>query len=282
VNTQPAGKFLVEEFHRAGGLPTVMKELLAYGLIDGQLLTIIGNSVASNIASAQAPDGNIIRTVASPLRTQAGFLVLSGNLFDAALIKTSVISETFRRRYLSTPGNEDRFACNAVVFDGPEDYHARLNDPSLEIDENTILIIRGCGTIGIPGSGEVVNMQPPDALLRRGVQELPTLGDGRQSGTSASPSILNASPEAYAGGGLARLRTGDRVQVDLVRRCVDAIVPDIEWQSRDVSAWQTAPASETPWQHIYRSHVSQLHTGGCFDFACAFRSVCEKIPRHNH
>jgi dihydroxy-acid dehydratase len=208
--------------------------------------------------------------------------VLSGNLFEAALLKTSVISEDFRRRYLSTPGDENAFECRAVVFDGPEDYHARLNDPALAIDERTVLVIRGCGTLGFPGSGEVVNMQPPDALLRSGVRELPTMGDGRQSGTSASPSILNASPEAFAGGGLARLRTGDRVRVDLNARRVTALVPGPEWEARDTAAWDAAPVSATPWQQLYRDHVGQLHTGGCLEFACGYRAVCGTVPRHNH
>lgn len=282
VNAQPAGHHLAEDFHRAGGLPTVMKELLRADLIDGTLLTATGETIAENVADAAEPDGDIIRSIEKPLRSKAGFLVLSGNLFDAALIKTSVISEGFRNRYLRTPGDEDSFVCKAVVFDGPEDYHARLNDPALGIDENTMLVIRGCGTIGFPGSGEVVNMQPPNSLLRSGISELPTLGDGRQSGTSASPSILNASPEAFAGGGLAKLRTGDRVRVDLPLRRVDALVPEAEWNQRDTTAFDTPPENATPWQQIYRSHVGQLHTGGCLDFACSFRSLCSTVPRHNH
>jgi dihydroxy-acid dehydratase len=282
VNLQPAGRHLAEEFHRAGGLPVVLRELLRHGLLEGDAFTVTGRTLAQNVADAPAPDGEVIRPVHSPLRENAGFLVLTGNLFEAALIKTSVISADFRRRYLSQPGDEDAFECKAVVFDGPEDYHARLNDPALLMDERTILVIRGCGTLGFPGSGEVVNMQPPDALLRTGIKELPTLGDGRQSGTSASPSILNASPEAYAGGGLARLRTGDRVRVDLKTRHVDALVPEAEWNARDTSAWDAVPPNATPWQQLYRSHVGQLHTGACLDFACAFRSVCSTVPRHNH
>ena len=282
VNVQPAGQHLGEDFHRAGGLPTVMKELLRHGLLDGDAFTITGQSTAANVAAAPAPDGGIIRNVESPLRTQAGFLVLSGNLFEAALIKTSVISADFRRHYLSKPGDEDAFECKAVVFEGPEDYHARLNDPALAIDADTMLVIRGTGTLGFPGSGEVVNMQPPDALLRAGIKELPTLGDGRQSGTSASPSILNASPEAYADGGLARLRTGDRVRVDLKTRRVDALVPEAEWQARSTAAFTTPPPNATPWQQLYRNHVGQLHTGACLDFACEYRAVCAKVPRHNH
>jgi dihydroxy-acid dehydratase len=282
VDLQPAGRYLGEDFHRAGGLPVVVGELLRHGLLDGDALTVTNRSLAENVEAAPAPDGTVIRSVTSPLRTRAGFLVLSGNLFAAALLKTSVISDDFRRRYLSTPGDENAFECRAVVFDGPEDYHARLNDPALAIDERTILVIRGCGTLGFPGSGEVVNMQPPDAMLRAGVRELPTMGDGRQSGTAASPSILNASPEAFAGGGLARLRTGDRVRVDLNARRVTALVPGPEWEARDTAAWAAAPVSATPWQELYRGHVGQLHTGGCLEFACAYRAVCGTVPRHNH
>jgi dihydroxy-acid dehydratase len=282
VDLQPAGQHLGEDFHRAGGLPTVMAELLRHGLLDGEPLTVSGRTVAENVASAPRPDGRVIRSVDAPLRQEAGFLVLSGNLFEAALLKTSVISADFRRRYLSHPGAEDVFECRAVVFDGPEDYHARIDDASLGIDETTLLVIRGCGTLGFPGSGEVVNMLPPETLVRRGISELPTLGDGRQSGTAASPSILNASPEAYAGGGLARLRTGDRVRVDLPGRRVDALVPNDEWLARDTSAWDTVPPGATPWQQLYRDHVGQLHTGGCLDFACGFRDVCRTVPRHSH
>ena len=282
VDLQPAGEHLGEDFHRAGGLPTVMAELLRHGLLDGTPLTVSGKTAAENVAAAPLPDGRVIRSVAAPLRERAGFLVLSGNLFDAALLKTSVISADFRRRFLSEPGAEETFECRAVVFDGPEDYHARIDDPALAIDETTLLVIRGCGTLGFPGSGEVVNMLPPEALVRRGISELPTLGDGRQSGTAASPSILNASPEAYAGGGLARLRTGDRVRVDLGTRAVDALVPPAEWAARDTSAWDTVPPGATPWQQLYRDHVGQLHTGGCLDFACTFRDVCRTVPRHSH
>ena len=282
VDLQPAGAHLGEDFHRAGGLPTVMAELLRHGLLDGAPLTVSGKTVAENVAAAPLPDGRVIRSVAAPLRERAGFLVLSGNLFDGALLKTSVISSDFRRRYLSDPGAEETFEGRAVVFDSPEDYHARIDDAALAIDERTLLVIRGCGTLGFPGSGEVVNMLPPEALVRRGISELPTLGDGRQSGTAASPSILNASPEAFAGGGLARLRTGDLVRVDLPMRRVDALVPAAEWAARDTSAWDTVPPGATPWQQLYRDHVGQLHTGGCLDFACAFRDVCRTVPRHSH
>jgi dihydroxyacid dehydratase/phosphogluconate dehydratase len=282
VNLQPAGEHLAENFHHAGGLPAVMQELLRHDLLDGAPQTCTGRSLSENLANGPAPDGSVIRTVDAPLLENAGFMVLSGNLFEAALIKTSVISDSFRRRFLSEPGNEDCFECKAVVFDGPEDYHARLNDPALSIDASTLLVIRGCGVVGFPGSGEVVNMQPPDSLIRAGIDELPTLGDGRQSGTSASPSILNASPEAYSDGGLAKLRTGDRVRVDLPGRSVDALVPDAEWEARDSGSFEVAPANQTPWQQLYRDHVSQLHTGACLDFACSFREVCSSMPRHNH
>ena len=282
VDLQPAGAHLGEDFHRAGGLPTVMAELLRHGLLDGAPLTVSGKTVAENVAAAPLPDGRVIRPVTEPLREQAGFLVLSGNLFDGALLKTSVISPDFRRRYLSDPGAAETFEGRAVVFDSPEDYHVRIDDAPLAIDERSLLVIRGCGTLGFPGSGEVVNMLPPEALVRRGISELPTLGDGRQSGTAASPSILNASPEAFAGGGLARLRTGDRVRVDLAARRVDALVPAAEWAARDTSAWDTVPPGATPWQQLYRDHVGQLNTGGCRDFACTFRDVCRTVPRHSH
>ncbi len=282
VNCLPAGVHLAEDFHRVGGLPVVVRALLAAGQLDGRVFTVTGRTLAENVAAAHLPDGEVIKRFDAPLREHAGFLVLSGNLFDSALIKTSVISPDFRRRYLSTPGAENRFESRAVVFDGPEDYHARLNDPALGIDERSLLVVRGCGTVGFPGSAEVVNMQPPDALLRAGIQELPTLGDGRQSGTSASPSILNASPEAVVGGGLARLRTGDRVLVDLEARRVDALVPAAEWERRAGDAPTPSPPSATPWQKLYRDHVGQLHTGGCLEFACDFHAVCAQVPRHNH
>ena len=282
VNLQPAGDRLGEDFYRAGGLPTVMRELVAGGLIDGNALTVTGRGIAENVAKAPTPDGDVIRPLSNPLRHQAGFLVLSGNLFEAALIKTSVISDEFRARYLKRPGQEGSFECKAVVYEGPEDYHDRINDPALKIDENSLLVIRGCGPVGYPGSAEVVNMQPPDALIRAGIRELPTLGDGRQSGTSASPSILNASPEALLGGGLAKLRTGDRVRIDLVNRRVDALVPQEEWAARENVVASHLPKTATPWQEIYRNNVGQLHTGGCLDFACDYRDVCKTVPRPTH
>jgi dihydroxy-acid dehydratase len=282
VNLQPAGTHLAEDFHQAGGLMSVMRELLEHGKLQGDLLTVTGKTISENLKSARRADGQIIRSYDTPLKPNAGFLVLRGNLFEAALIKTSVISDTFRASYLSKPGSEDCFECTAVVFDGPEEYHARINTLGDEPDPNTLLVIRGCGTIGFPGSGEVVNMQPPDAWIQRGVRELPTLGDGRQSGTSASPSILNASPEAIAGGGLSKLRTGDRVRIDLRARRVDALVEEAQWAARSQEGMESVPESATPWQKIYREYTGQLHTGGCLDFACSFRNVCKTVPRHNH
>jgi xylonate dehydratase len=282
VNLQPAGTHLAEDFHQAGGLMSVMRELLENGKLKGDLLTVTGKTISENLKSARRADGQIIRSYDTPLKPNAGFLVLRGNLFEAALIKTSVISDTFRASYLSKPGSEDCFECTAVVFDGPEEYHARINTLGDEPDPNTLLVIRGCGTIGFPGSGEVVNMQPPDAWIQRGVRELPTLGDGRQSGTSASPSILNASPEAIVGGGLSKLRTGDRVRIDLRARRVDALVEEAQWAARSQEGIGSVPDSATPWQKIYREYTGQLHTGGCLDFACSFRNVCKTVPRHNH
>jgi dihydroxy-acid dehydratase len=227
-------------------------------------------------------DTDVIRSVADPLRHNAGFLVLSGNLFDSALMKTSVISEAFRERYLSRPGREGVYEARAVVFEGPEDYHDRINDPGLEIDETTILFIRNVGCVGYPGSAEVVNMQPPDAILKEGINHLPTVGDGRQSGTSESPSILNATPEAVVGGGLALLRTGDRVRLDLNESTMNALVDEAEWQARR-DAW-TAPelVNQTPWQEIYRRHVGQLADGGCLELATAYHRVARNLPRDNH
>jgi xylonate dehydratase len=282
LNMQPAGEFLGESFFRAGGVPAVMGELAKAGLLHGGAITATGRTMAENIAGHESQDHAVIRTVADPIRTRAGFKVLSGNLFDSALMKTSVISQNFRRRYLENPGSEGVFEGRAVVFEGPEDYHDRINDPALEIDAETVLFIRGVGCVGYPGSAEVVNMQPPDALLKQGINYLPTVGDGRQSGTSQSPSILNASPEAAVGGGLALLRTGDRVRLDLNASRLDAVVEEAEWQARR-DAW-VAPElhHQTPWQEIYRNHVGQLAEGGCLERATAYRQVAQDLPRDNH
>jgi dihydroxy-acid dehydratase len=279
VNMQPAGKYLGERFHRAGGVPAVLTELLRKGKIDGKALTVTGRSLAENLAGRASVDAEVITSYDKPLQEKAGFLVLKGNLFDFGIMKTSVISAEFRKRYL---GNGDVFECRAVVFDGSTDYHARINDPALGIDENTILVMRSSGPLGWPGSAEVVNMQPPDALIKRGVTSLPTLGDGRQSGTSDSPSILNCSPESAAGGGLAWLRTGDRIRIDLAKGTCDMLVPDDEIARRKQDGLPGVPESATPWQELYRSTVGQLDSGAVMEMAIKYRGVAGKTPRHNH
>lgn len=282
LNMQPAGKYLGERFHRAGGVPAVMWELLQAGKLRAQRPTVTGRLMADNLAGRESTDRKMIRAFAEPLKERAGFLVLKGNLFDFAIMKTSVISEQFRARYLSTPGSEGVFECRAVVFDGSDDYHARINDPTLGIDENSILVIRGAGPVGWPGSAEVVNMQPPDALLKRGITNLPTLGDGRQSGTSDSPSILNASPESAAGGGLAWLRTGDTLRIDLNTGRCDMLVDDEELARRKAEGVPAMRPSQTPWQEIYRATVGQLATGACMELALQYRGIANDPPRHNH
>ncbi|MDQ5817729.1 MAG: dihydroxy-acid dehydratase family protein [Actinomycetota bacterium] len=283
VNMQPAGKYLGERFHRAGGVPAVLNELLQAGKVDGEVLTVTGKTLAENVAGCESKDREMIPPYDAPLQERAGSLVLSGNLFDFAIIKTSVISEEFRERYLREPGNEGVFEGRAVVFDGSDDYHHRINDPSLEIDERTILVIRGAGPLGWPGSAEVVNMQPPDALLKRGINTLPTIGDGRQSGTSDSPSILHAAPESAAGGGLAWLRTGDTIRIDLNAGRCDMLVPDEEIERRKrEDGIPDVPESRTPWQELYRASVGQLDGGGVLEAALKYRGVASKTPRHNH
>jgi dihydroxy-acid dehydratase len=279
VNMQPAGEYLGERFHRAGGVPAVLNELLRAGKINGEVLTVTGRTLAENIAGRESTDREMIAAHDKPLQEHAGFMVLSGNLFDFAIIKTSVISDEFRERYLS---NEGIFEGRAVVFDGSDDYHHRINDPELGIDERTILVIRGAGPIGWPGSAEVVNMQPPDALIKRGIDTLPTIGDGRQSGTSDSPSILNAAPESAAGGGLAWLRTGDVIRIDLGARRCDMLVPDEEIERRKKEGPPPVPESRTPWQELYRASVGQLDGGGVLEAALKYRDVASKTPRHNH
>ena len=224
----------------------------------------------------------MITPYAEPIQEKAGFVVLSGNLFDTAIMKTSVISKEFRDRYLSTPGKEGVCEVRAIVFEGSEDYHDRINDPDLNIDEHCALVVRGAGPIGWPGSAEVVNMQPPDHLLKKGVLSLPTIGDGRQSGTADSPSILNASPEAAAGGGLAYLRTGDMIRIDLNEGRCDALVDDAEWEERKKAGPLVPPESQTPWQELARNHVTQLAQGGCIDLAIKYQNVKTGVPRHNH
>ncbi|PAU96458.1 IlvD/Edd family dehydratase [Paracoccus salipaludis] len=282
VNMQPAGEYLGESFFHAGGVAAVMGELQEAGLLHEGAMTVTGKPVGQNVAGWRSTDHKVIRPVTQPMREKAGFLVLSGNLFDSALMKTSVISKDFHDRFLSDDGREGIHEARAVVFEGPEDYHDRINDPALAIDEHCMLFIRNVGCVGYPGSAEVVNMQPPDAVLKAGISHLPTVGDGRQSGTSESPSILNASPEAVVGGGLAFLQTGDRVRLDLNARRLDALVDEAEWQARR-DAW-TPPelVNQTPWQEIYRKTVGQLAQGGCIELATAYRRVAQSLPRDNH
>ncbi len=282
LNMQPAGEYLGESFFRAGGVPAVMAELRKAGRIHDGVMTATGKTMGENLEGVTNEDPAVIRPYDNPMRQKAGFLVMSGNLFDSALMKTSVISADFQKRFLSEPGNEGVMDARAVVFEGPEDYHDRINDPDLKIDEKTILFIRGVGCVGYPGSAEVVNMQPPDAIIKHGINHLPTVGDGRQSGTSESPSILNASPESVVGGGLAFLKTGDKVRLDLNSSTLNALVPDEEWQARK-DAW-VAPEikHQTPWQEIYRTHVGQLADGGCLELATAYQKVRKDLPRDNH
>ena len=284
VNCMPAGEYLGEGFHRAGGVPAVLRALSEAGLLHGNCNTVAGKTIDEIAAAAPAADAEVIRTHDAPLKAGAGFIVLTGNFFESAIIKMSVVGEAFRKTYLSEPGAENSFEARAIVFDGPEDYHARIDDPALEIDERCILVMRGCGTVGYPGSAEVVNMAPPAALVKRGVTSLPCMGDGRQSGTSASPSILNMSPESAAGGGLALMRTGDRVRVDLNARRIDLLIDEPELARRREEAIPEIPPSQTPWQELYRQFVGQLSTGGCLEPATLYLRVIETHgdPRHSH
>jgi len=286
VNMQPAGHYLGEEYYRAGGLPAVLHELLGAGRLHAEALTINGARMGDNVRHSETQNEDVIRRYGSPLKQHAGFKVLSGNLFDSAIMKTSVISQEFHERYLSTPHDPNAFEGRAVVFDGPEDYHRRIDDPSLQIDEHSMLFMRGAGPIGYPGSAEVVNMQPPAALIKQGITSLPCIGDGRQSGTSASPSILNASPEAVVGGGLALLRTGDRVRIDLNKGTANILIPDAELAGRREEFARNGekyPASQTPWQEIQRAMVDQLADGMVLRPAVKYQRVAQKsIPRDNH
>ena len=288
VNLQPAGGYLGEDYYHAGGVPAVTSQLIGQGLIREDTMTANGRTIGENCRDAIIEDENVIRPFAHPILNDAGFLILSGNLFDNAIMKTSVISREFRARYLSNPADPDAFEGPVVVFDGPEDYHARIDDPRLGIDASTLLVMRGAGPIGYPGSAEVVNMRAPAYLLREGVSDLPCMGDGRQSGTSASPSILNASPEAAAGGGLALLESGDRVRIDLRRGTVNALISDQQLAERR-AALETAggyamPQSQTPWQDIYRSRVGSLATGAIFEGSESFQRIAQTkgLPRDSH
>ena len=282
VNMQPTGKYLGEDFHRAGGVPAVMNTLLKARKLNESALTVNGKTVAENYADTATQNTDVIHTYEKPMLENAGFVVLKGNICDAAVMKTSVISNNFRSQYLSNPGNKNVFEARAIVFEGPEDYHERINDPQLKIDVDCILVIRGCGPVGYPGSAEVVNMQPPDSLIRKGVLELPTLGDGRQSGTSGSPSILNASPESAVGGGLALLITGDILRIDLNLGSLDVILDESELRKRRKNLKSVKIEHQTPWQEIFRDTVGQLSEGGIIELAAIYRKIRKTIPRHSH
>ena len=288
VNLQPAGKYLAEEYHRAGGVPGVINELMKKKLIHEDALTVNGRPMGENCRDTPVSDHDVIFPIDKPMMKNAGFIVLKGNLFDNAIMKTSVISEEFRTRYLSDPKDPDAFEGRAIVFDGPEDYHHRIDDPKLKIDERCMLFMRGTGPIGYPGAAEVVNMQPPAALLKKGITSLPCIGDGRQSGTSGSPSILNASPEAAAGGGLAILKTGDRVRIDLRKGTANILISDEEIAKRRAALAKKGgykiPESQTPWQEIQRSMVDQLGSGMVLKPAVKYQKVAQSkgVPRDNH
>ncbi|HAO43021.1 MAG TPA: dihydroxy-acid dehydratase [Afipia sp.] len=288
VNMQPAGFYLGEEYHRAGGVPSVVRELIKHKRIHEDTLTVNGKTIGENCKAAPAPDSDVIRTYDKPLVKDAGFIVLRGNLFDSAIMKTSVISKEFRDRYLSNPKDPEAFEGRAIVFEGPEDYHHRIDDESLNIDEHCMLFVRGVGPIGYPGGAEVVNMQPPAALIKKGITSLPCIGDGRQSGTSGSPSILNASPEAAANGGLAILRTGDRVRIDLNKGEANILISDAEVKQRHADLLAKGgfpyPKNQTPWQELYRDTVGQQATGACLELATRYRNIAGTVgvARDNH
>lgn len=285
ANCMPAGKYLGEGFHRAGGVPAVLHELLKAGRLHGDCLTVSGRTIGAIAEGAASADPAVIKPYEAPLKHRAGFIVLSGNFFDSAIMKMSVVGEAFRQTYLVEPGKENSFEARAIVFEGPEDYHARIDDPALDIDERCILVIRGAGPVGYPGSAEVVNMAPPAALIKKGIDSLPCLGDGRQSGTSASPSILNMSPEAAVGGGLALLKTNDRLRVDLNARRVDVLLDAAELERRRAEWMPNLPPAQTPWQELYRQLVGQLSTGGCLEPATLHLKVIAReggVPRHSH
>jgi dihydroxy-acid dehydratase len=288
VNLQPAGEYLGEDYYHAGGVPAVVAELMKQGLIHEDAITANGRTMGDNCRDATIEDERVIRPFATPLLEDAGFIVLRGNLFDSAIMKTSVISSEFRDRYLSNPDDPEAFEGPAVVFDGPEDYHHRIDDPSLGITTDTLLFMRGAGPIGYPGAAEVVNMRPPAYLIREGVHALPCIGDGRQSGTSGSPSILNASPEAAAMGGLALIRTGDRVRIDLGKGTANVLIGDEELAERrrtlTAAGGYAFPRSQTPWQEIQRATVGQMETGAILEGAEKYQRIAQTmgLPRDNH
>ncbi len=288
VNLQPAGEYLGEDYYHAGGVPAVVNQLMGQGLIVEDAMTVNGRTIGENCRDAKIEDANVIKSFDLPLKRHAGFRILRGNLFDSAIMKLSVISDEFRARYLSNENDPDAFEGRAVVFDGPEDYHRRIDDPALGIDEQTVLFMRGAGPIGYPGAAEVVNMRAPDYLIKRGVTSLACIGDGRQSGTSGSPSILNASPEAAAGGGLALLQTGDRVRIDLRKGTADILITDAELAGRraalEAAGGYRYPDHQTPWQELQRAYVGQLATGAVLEPAVAYQRIAQTkgLPRDNH
>ncbi|MEC8237452.1 MAG: dihydroxy-acid dehydratase, partial [SAR324 cluster bacterium] len=287
VNLQPAGAYLGEDYHHAGGVPAVVAELIRHGKIHEDAITANGKTMGENCKNAEVVDTDVIRSFETALKPAAGFKVLRGNLFDAAIMKTSVISQEFKDQYLSNPDDPDAFEGRAIVFDGPEDYHERIDEPSLNIDANCLLFMRGAGPIGYPGAAEVVNMRAPDYLLKQGVKELPCIGDGRQSGTSGSPSILNASPEAAALGGLALVQMNDRVRIDLKKGKANILIDDAELASRRAMLEKDGfpiPESQTPWQELQRRDVDQLAQGMVLKSAVKYQRIAQSkgVPRDNH
>lgn len=288
VNMQPAGKYLGEDYQRAGGVPAVVGELIDAGLLPNpDALTVNGQSMGENCGTRRSLNDDVIKPVRNPVKHQAGFINLSGNLFESAIMKTSVISSAFRDAYLSNPDDPNAFEGRAVVFDGPEDFHHRIDDPAENIDADCILIMRGAGPKGYPGAAEVVNMRPPSYLLKQGIEALPCIGDGRQSGTSGSPSILNASPEAAEGGGLALVRNGDRLRIDLGKGTADMLVPldELHERARELEAagGYSVPSDQSPWQEIFREKVDRLDRGMTLKGADKFRDIARQfLPRDNH
>tara|TARA_E500000178_G_scaffold140003_1_gene139639 strand:+ start:108 stop:1883 length:1776 start_codon:yes stop_codon:yes gene_type:complete len=284
ANCQPAGEYLMESFYRAGGIPAVMKELMKHKKIHTNIMTVSGKNVGQNLRRKIEVDRSVIKTFKECLTEKAGFLVMKSNFFSTAVMKTSVISKEFRERFLSDPKKPNVFTGKTVVFEGPEDYHKRINSKKLKIDEKSILIIRGCGPVGYPGAAEVVNMQPPDKLLKQGINALPTLGDGRQSGTSESPSILHVSPESAVGGDLAIVRTGDKMTIDLNKRRVDLLISQSEFKKRRKKKKLLKIDNQTPWQEIFRNTVGQLEDGACINTRSQYLDVATKkgIPRNSH
>ena len=284
VNCQPAGEYLMESFFRAGGIPAVMKELMKYKKIHTNIKTVSGKTVRQNLRKKINIDSKVIKTFKDNLTEKAGFLVMRSNFFSSAIMKTSVISKEFRARYLSNPKHPNVFNGKAVVFEGPEDYHKRINSKKIKIDESSILIIRGCGPVGYPGSAEVVNMQPPDRLLKKGINALPTLGDGRQSGTSESPSILHVTPESAIGGDLGIVKTGDKIRIDLNKRRVDLMISLYEFKKRRKKKKKFEVINQTPWQEIFRNTVGQLEDGACINSRGRYLDISHTkgVPRNSH